>query len=69
MTLRGRLERLEAASAEKVAKGEKRDVIVLWRHHTESNETALARWRAENPGQDSDKADLKVMLVGWGDPQ
>jgi hypothetical protein len=30
---------------------------------------AKERWRAEHQGADSNKAGLRVIIVGWADPQ
>jgi len=60
--LPARLAKLEA---------ERRDgrVIVLWRHHTETDEQAKARWRTEHQGEDLESAGLKVTIIGWADPE
>ena len=44
-------------------------VVVAWKHIGETSEQALARWRAEHPGEDPAKAGQKFVLVSWLDPQ
>jgi hypothetical protein len=56
------LAKLEAASRDS-------RVVVNWRHHSETNEQAEARWRAENSDEDLEGGGLKVVIVGWGDPE
>jgi hypothetical protein len=60
--IRGRIEKLEAKSSSD-------EMMILWRHHWEADEQAEARWRAENPGKDLERAGLKVIIVRWADPQ
>lgn len=43
MRLENRVQRLEAARAGG-------GVTVMWRHHTETDDQAVARWHAEHPG-------------------
>lgn len=43
-------------------------VVVVWKHHTETDEAAKDRWKRENPGQDPDAAGLRVILIRWADP-
>jgi hypothetical protein len=43
--------------------------IVMWRHRTETDEQAKARWCAEHPGEDPDRTDTRVIIIGWADPQ
>ena len=57
--IRSRLDKLEAAA--------RQDLVVLWRHHTETDERAKARWRAENPGKDLERAGLVVILTEWAE--
>jgi hypothetical protein len=49
--------------------GGRRGVVVAWKYSGETSEQAWARWRVEHPGEDPDKAGLKVMLISWLDPQ
>ena len=44
-------------------------VVVAWKYSGETSEQAWARWRVEHPGEDPNKAGLKVMLISWLDPQ
>ena len=60
-SLCSRLEKLEGARSN--------GFVVLWRHETETDEHAKARWRAENPGKDLEQFRLKVIIVHFGDPQ
>jgi hypothetical protein len=60
MRLTARLAKLEADSRD-------RRVIVIWRHYTETDEQAKARWLAEHPGEDLAGAGLKVTIIGWAD--
>lgn len=62
MTMRNRVEKLERNYP-------KKGVVVMWRHHTETDEQARTRWCAEHPGQNVDRAGLRVILVRWADPQ
>jgi len=59
MNLNSRVAKLEAETGG--------GVTVMWRHHHETDEQAIARWEAEHPGQVPDA--LKVILVKWADPQ
>jgi len=61
MRLPARLARLEAD-------GRERRVILMWRHHTETNEQAKARWLREHPGEDLEGPGLKAIIVGWAAP-
>jgi hypothetical protein len=61
MNIRARLDRLEDAG--------KPGVIVMWRHHSETDEQAKDRWKAAHPGEDPDRAGVRVILVQWADPQ
>ena len=71
---------LEAAwlpwNREKVTVGTSATVSARWRHtktcglsrhHTETNEQAKARWQAENPGKDLERAGLVVILTEWAE--
>jgi len=49
--------------------GGRRGVVVAWKYSGETSEQAWARWRVEHPGEDPNKAGLKVMLISWLDPQ
>ena len=60
--LPARVTKLEADSREQ-------QVIVLWRHYTETDEQAKARWRTEHPGQDLESAGLSVTIIGWAAPE
>jgi hypothetical protein len=61
--LPARLARLETAKRNDT-------FIIMWRHHTETNEQAKARWRAEHPEKgDPDTSGARVIIVGWADPQ
>jgi len=40
----------------------------MWRHHTETNEQAKARWLREHPGEDLEGPGLKAIIVGWAAP-
>ena len=44
-------------------------VVVAWKYSAETSEQACARWQVEHPGEDPDKAGLKVILISWLDPQ
>ncbi len=57
--LRRRLDKIEGQT--------RSGVIVIWRHHTETDAAAVDRWKKENPGRDPDAAGLRVMLVRWAD--
>ena len=61
MRLQVRVDKLEAKTS--------RDLVVLWRYDTETNEQAEARWRAENPGKDLERFGLKVIIVNFADPR
>ena len=56
---------------DRVAKmeGGHRGVVVAWKYSGETSEQARARWRVEHPGEEPDKAGLKVVLISWLDPQ
>lgn len=60
MSLSSRISKIEAASGGG-------GVTVMWRHHYETDDRAIARWRDEHPGQVPDA--LKVILVKWADPE
>lgn len=60
MNLSNRLSKLEAAT-------DGGGVTVMWRHHKETDDQAIARWRAEHPGQEPEE--LKVIIIEWSDPQ
>jgi hypothetical protein len=60
--LPARLAKLEAAHRDS-------RVVVMWRHQSETDEQAKARWLLEHPGQDLEGAGLTVMIVGWGDQE
>ena len=49
--------------------GNSHSVVVAWKYSGETSERAWARWRVEHPGEDPDKAGLKVMLISWLGPQ
>jgi hypothetical protein len=57
VNIRNRVRKLEAQSSS--------DLVVLSRHHTETDEQAKARWQAENPGKDLERAGLVVILTEW----
>lgn len=57
-----------AARVTKLEERTSSGVIVMWRHHTETDDAAVARWKRENPGQDPDATGLRVILVKWADP-
>ncbi|MBP6770442.1 MAG: hypothetical protein KA171_21885 [Reyranella sp.] len=59
MNLTSRVSKLEDATVG--------GVTVMWRHHYETDEQAIDRWRVEHPGQVPD--DLKVILIKWADLQ
>jgi len=61
MNLRSRLAKLETGQAGRH--------LVIWRNHGETEQQAKERWKAENPGQDPDSADLNVVVVGWREPE
>ncbi len=44
VNIRTRIDKLENEA--------KPGVIVMWRHHAETNDQAKARWQDENPGED-----------------
>ena len=58
--LETRLDRLEATAL---------GVIVMWQHHTETDDQAMTRWKASHPSEDPERPGLRVMLVRWADPQ
>jgi len=61
MTMRTRLDKLEA---EQHGKG----LVVMWRHDSEPQSRALARFRAEHPcGPDPEKAALQVTILKFSD--
>ena len=43
--------------------------VIVWVHHGETDDQAMTRWKAEHPGEDLERPGLRVMLMGWGDPQ
>ena len=49
--------------------GGRHGVVVAWKYSGETSEQAWVRWRVEHPGEDPDKAGLKVILISWLDPQ
>ena len=57
--IRNRVGKMEAAAHQ--------DLVVLSRHHTETDEQAKARWQAENPGKDLERAGLVVILTEWAE--
>lgn len=62
MSMKARLEKLE---------GGDRDgrCVVIWKHHDETTESAMTRWKAANPNEpDPDKAGLRVYLIRWDAP-
>ena len=59
--IRARIDKLESHA--------KPGIIVMWRHHTETDDQAKSRWKAEHPGEDPDRADTRVIMVRWADPQ
>lgn len=62
MTIRTRLERLEIAP-------EIRPPVLIWQHHDETAESAMARWAVANPSQPRpDKAGSCVCLIRWAAP-
>jgi hypothetical protein len=58
--LRARIEKLESRT--------RPGMVIMWKHHSETDEEAKARWKRENPGQDPEAAGIQVMLVRWADP-
>lgn len=48
--------------------GEKR-LLVMWRHHTETDEQAEERWLSERPGETLKESDDRVIIIQWLDPQ
>lgn len=62
MSIKGRLDKLESAQ------GSGR-IVVIWKHHDETSESAMARWRVANPEQpDPNSSGLQVCLVRWAAP-
>ena len=59
MRLEGRVAKLESQGGGQL--------VVMWRHVNETDETARARWRAENPGKSLEAAPLVVMLLRFAD--
>lgn len=57
-----------AARVTKLEERTSSGVIVMWRHHTETDDAAVARWKREYPGLDPEAAGLRVMLIKWADP-
>lgn len=43
------------------------ECVVIWRHHTETDEQAKARWAADNPGRG--RPGSRAMVVGWLPPE
>jgi hypothetical protein len=50
-------------------KGTQIRCVVLWAHHTETDEQAKARWTAEHPGEDLDRIGQMVTVIRWAAPQ
>jgi hypothetical protein len=44
-------------------------MVVMWRHHSETDEAAKARWLADHPGEDLESVGLKVTIIRWADPE
>ena len=61
MTLQNRLEKLETASVGNAKP------IYIWKNADETREQAIARWSAQNDGQDPEKLTAQVYLLCWGD--
>jgi hypothetical protein len=61
--------RLPARVAKLEAVNRNSRVVIMWRHHRETDEQAKARWRAEHPGQELEGGGITVIIVGWGDPR
>ena len=61
VNIRTRIDKLENEA--------KPGVIVMWRHHAETNDQAKARWQEDHPGENPDRADTRVIIVQWSDPQ
>jgi hypothetical protein len=59
--IRGRLDKLEEAT--------KPGVVIVWCNHNETDDQAMARWKAEHPGEDLARADARVIVFGWDYPQ
>lgn len=55
-SLRNRLEKLEAL--------ERPGTVIIWRNMDETDDEAIARWRAEHAGHDPAKCG-QVHVVGW----
>ena len=56
MNLRSRLEKLETV--------EQHGPVVIWRNIDETDDQAIARWRAQHGGQDPEKVG-HVHVIGW----
>jgi len=62
MTIKARLEKLEGTH-------EGCPFVMIWQHHDETSENAMARWATANPSQPSpDKAGSRVCLIRWAAP-
>ena len=46
-----------------------RGVIVMWRHHWESDDQARSRWLAEHPGRSLDESTTRVIIIRWAGEQ
>lgn len=58
--LEQRLSRLEVAGST--------ECVVMWRHHTETDEQAVSRWHADHPGQRIEGRASRVIIMQWSDP-
>ena len=56
MNLRSRLEKLETV--------EQHGTVVIWRNIDETDDQAIARWRAQHGGQDPENVG-HVHVIGW----
>lgn len=56
MSLQSRLEKLETV--------DRPGMVIIWRNIDETDDEAIARWRAERSGQDPEKLG-QVHVVGW----
>jgi len=43
--------------------------VTIWQHRTETAEQAKARWQAEHPDQDLNKAGLLVLIIRWSNQE
>jgi hypothetical protein len=62
MSIENRIAKLETAHRDS-------RVVIMWRHHAETDEQTKTRWCAKHPGEDPDRDDTRVIIIGWADSQ